>query len=97
MMATGDAPPNPAERAVDAAAMGTLADVRVGERARVTRIVGQGAVVQRLQEMGLIAGVELSVIRFAPLGDPVEIRVRGYALSLRRTEARCVEVGPVGP
>jgi ferrous iron transport protein A len=97
MSARGDAPRNPAERVIDAAAVRTLADLRVGDRARVTNIAGRGAVVQRLQEMGLTAGVEIAVIRFAPLGDPVEIRVRGYALSLRKIEARCVEVGPAGP
>lgn len=71
----------------------TLADLRsVGDRARVTEIDGDDAIAVRLMEMGLTEGEEMSVIGFAPLGDPVEFALRGYRISLRSTEARRVRV-----
>ncbi len=73
----------------------TLADLAKGASARVRGHEGRDVVVQRLLEMGLTPGVEVRVVRFAPLGDPIEVRVRGYALSLRREDARCVLVGPL--
>ncbi|MBL9088191.1 MAG: ferrous iron transport protein A [Planctomycetia bacterium] len=76
--------PDPAAR--------TLADLAVGEKARVARLEGAGVAVQRLAEMGLTPGAMVTVVRFAPLGDPVEVKVRGYALSLRKVDARCVRV-----
>ena len=72
----------------------TLADLGVGGKAKVLGVSGRGPTVQRLLEMGLTAGAEVEVIRFAPLGDPLEVRVRGYSLSLRREDARSVRVGP---
>jgi ferrous iron transport protein A len=72
----------------------TLADLAVGDRGRVARLDGGEGVVQRLMEMGVTPGVEVSVVRFAPLRDPLEIRVRGYLLSLRRADARCVVLAP---
>jgi ferrous iron transport protein A len=63
-----------------------------GCRARLAAIHGDGPIVQRLYEMGLLEGEELEVIGFAPLGDPMEIRLRDYRLSLRRNEARLIEV-----
>jgi Fe2+ transport system protein FeoA len=74
----------------EAVAVSTLADLEKGGRGRVARIEGRPVVVQRLSEMGLTPGVEVVVVRFAPLGDPIEVRVRGYALSLRREDARAV-------
>ena len=96
MTATGGAPRGqPGQAGVDARlGVRTLADAVVGERVRVERVAGQGAILQRLQEMGLVRGVEVTIVRFAPLGDPVEVRLRGYALSLRKSEARAVEIAP---
>jgi ferrous iron transport protein A len=70
----------------------TLDQLRPGESARVTRLVAGGAVSQRLCEMGLVAGTDVRVVRTAPLGDPLEIELHDYLLSLRKSEARCVEV-----
>lgn len=70
----------------------TLGHLKVGETARVARICGEGALKQRLLDMGLTKGVELRVIKVAPLGDPIEISVRGYELSLRKLEGACVQI-----
>ncbi len=74
----------------------TLADLALGVPARITRITAQSAIVHRLMEMGLVPGVAVAVRKVAPLGDPMELDVRGYALSIRRAEARHfgVEVEP---
>ncbi|HYF50070.1 MAG TPA: FeoA family protein [Planctomycetota bacterium] len=73
--------------------MVTLDTLRPGQRAIVSAVTGEGsAVYQRLMEMGVYDGVELEVVRFAPLGDPMELRVQGYNLSLRKSEAACVRV-----
>lgn len=69
----------------------TLADLGVGERARVVSL-GDDEAAERMMEMGLVEGTEFSVVRFAPLGDPIEIVTRGYHLSLRKAEAASVEV-----
>jgi ferrous iron transport protein A len=73
----------------------SLDQLRVGQRARVEAVHGSDTVVQRLLEMGLLEGEEIEVVGFAPLGDPVEIRLRDYRLSLRRTEAARVAVTPL--
>lgn len=70
----------------------TLNQLRPGDRARVIELHGDDEASERLMEMGLTAGCELRVVRFAPLGDPIEISARGYALSLRKSEAAGVEV-----
>jgi ferrous iron transport protein A len=70
----------------------TLAALRVGARATVARIDGVDEVSLRLMEMGLVPGVELTVLGVAPLGDPLELELRGYRLSLRKSEAARVEV-----
>lgn len=70
----------------------TLADLQPGQSARVTEIVGDDEAADRLLEMGLVEGTPLQVIRFAPLGDPIEIAARGYHLTLRRAEAANVNV-----
>jgi len=70
----------------------TLDQLQVGQRGRVTAVVGDDAVVQRLLEMGLLEGEEIEVVGLALLGDPLEIRLRHYCLSLRRREAARVQV-----
>lgn len=72
--------------------MPSLDQLRLGDRARVEAIHGDDTIVQRLLEMGLLEGEEIEVIGFAPLGDPLEIRLRDYRLSLRRSEAARVLV-----
>lgn len=72
----------------------TLADLAVGQRGHVAGLDGSSTLVQRLLEMGLTTGVEIAVVRFAPLGDPIEVKVRGYLLSLRRSDARSVRIAP---
>lgn len=72
--------------------MTTLDRLRPGQRACVVALAGQDALVQRLLEMGLLEGEEVEVIGFAPLGDPMEIRLGDYRLSLRRNEAARVTV-----
>jgi ferrous iron transport protein A len=74
--------------------MTTLADLRVGARASVRDIQGFDDVALRLMEMGLTPGVEVAVVGEAPLGDPLELEVRGYRLSVRRSEAQRIEVQP---
>ncbi len=72
--------------------MRTLKDIPVGEKATVIRIHGEGAVKRRIMDMGITRGVEVFVRKVAPLGDPVEITVRGYELSLRKADADSIEV-----
>jgi Fe2+ transport system protein FeoA len=72
--------------------MASLDQLRPGQRARVLALQGEDALVQRLLEMGLLEDEEVEVIGFAPLGDPMEIRLRDYRLSLRRSEAARVTV-----
>jgi ferrous iron transport protein A len=72
--------------------MRTLDQVPPGSSARITRLQTSGPLGQRLAEMGLIEGETVRVVRLAPLGDPLEIEIQDYFLSLRKAEARCVEV-----
>lgn len=72
--------------------MKTLKQIAVGERAVVTRIHGEGAVKRRIMDMGLTRGTEVRVRKLAPLGDPIELTVRGYELSIRKADAEQVEV-----
>ena len=72
--------------------MKTLKDVAVGERATVVKLHGEGAVRRRILDMGLTPGVELLVRKVAPLGDPMELNVRGYELSVRKADAETIEV-----
>lgn len=69
-----------------------LTDVPVGTNVRVVSVNGATRISRRLMEMGVIPGVELSVVKTAPFGDPMEIRVRGYSLAMRRNEAAAIEV-----
>jgi len=72
--------------------MPSLDQLRAGQRARIEAVTGDGSLVQRLLEMGLLEGEDIEVLGFAPLGDPMEIRLRDYRLSLRRSEAARVLV-----
>ncbi|MBE6685287.1 MAG: ferrous iron transport protein A [Clostridia bacterium] len=72
--------------------MKTLKEVRVGETVKVVKIYGEGALRRRIMDMGITKGVEIYVRKVAPLGDPVEINVRGYELSLRRADAEMIEI-----
>ena len=72
--------------------MKTLKDIRVGDTVSVKKLHGEGAVKRRIMDMGITKGVEVYVRKVAPLGDPVEINVRGYELSLRKDEAQMIEV-----
>ena len=74
----------------------TLAEAEVGKRYQVVNVKARGAVNQRMMDMGLVPGSRLWVIRYAPLGDPIEIRIRRFLLSLRKEEARDVEVLDMG-
>lgn len=69
-----------------------LANLTIGKEAKITRINGRTAVTHRLMEMGVIPGVAVKVIKAAPFGDPLEVRVRGYSLAMRRSEAETIEV-----
>jgi Fe2+ transport system protein FeoA len=75
--------------------MAFLHELQAGQRARVESVAGEEGLVQRLLEMGLLEGEELEVLGFAPLGGPIEIRLRDYRLSLRRSEAACIAVTAV--
>lgn len=72
--------------------MKTLKDVKVGETAVVVRLHGEGAVKRRIMDMGLTLGTEVHVRKVAPLGDPMELTVRGYELSVRKADAEMIEV-----
>lgn len=70
----------------------TLDQLTPGGKARVKRVGGEGAVRRRLMDMGLVRGAEIELIKAAPMGDPLEFRLRGYHLSLRKVEAQMVEL-----
>lgn len=72
--------------------MKTLKDVKIGQRAVIARIHGEGALKRRLMDMGLTKGAEVYLRKAAPFGDPVEIMIRGYALTLRRDDAGMIEI-----
>lgn len=72
--------------------MKTLKQATVGETVKVVKLHGEGAIKRRIMDMGLTKGVEVYVRKVAPLGDPVEVAVRGYELSLRKADAEMVEV-----
>ena len=72
--------------------MKTLKDVKVGESVTAARLHGEGAVKRRIMDMGITKGVEIYVRKVAPLGDPMELNVRGYELSVRKADAEHIEV-----
>lgn len=73
--------------------MFTLKDAGIGQKVTVKRICGEGAVKRRIMDMGITKGTDIFVRKVAPLGDPMEITVRGYELSLRKADAEMIEVG----
>ena len=72
--------------------MSTLKDVQVGSTVTVKKIAGEGPVKRRIMDMGITKGVQVYVRKVAPLGDPVEVTVRGYELSIRKADAEIIEV-----
>lgn len=72
--------------------MKTLKDAKVGESVKVVKINGEGAIKRRIMDMGITKGVEIYVRKVAPLGDPVELNLRGYELTLRKADAEMIEV-----
>ncbi len=72
--------------------MKTLKDTRIGKTVRVVKVHGEGAIRRRIMDMGITKGVEVTVRKVAPLGDPMELTVRGYELSLRKADADMVEI-----
>ena len=72
--------------------MKTLKEARIGETVRVVKLHGEGALRRRIMDMGITRGVEVCIIKVAPLGDPIELTVRGYELSIRKSDAEMIEV-----
>ena len=72
--------------------MKTLRDIKVGENCRVVKLHGEGAIKRRIMDMGITKGVDIHIRKVAPLGDPLELNVRGYELSLRKADAQMIEI-----
>ncbi|MDZ4815876.1 MAG: FeoA family protein [Verrucomicrobiota bacterium] len=72
----------------------TLNELSAGQTATISKINAAGSIRQRLMELGLLRGTPIEVVRFAPMGDPIEIKFKGYHLSLRKEEAATIEVSP---
>ncbi|MCH5201492.1 MAG: ferrous iron transport protein A [Oscillospiraceae bacterium] len=72
--------------------MNTLKEAKIGSTVKVVKLHGEGAVKRRIMDMGITKGVEVQVRKVAPLGDPIEVTVRGYELSLRKADAEMIEV-----
>lgn len=72
--------------------MKTLREAKVGDTVRVVKLHGEGAVKRRIMDMGLTKGVDVQIHKVAPLGDPIEVTVRGYELSIRKADAEMIEV-----
>ena len=72
--------------------MKTLRQAKIGETVKIVKLHGEGAIKRRIMDMGLTKGVEIYVRKVAPLGDPIEITLRGYELSLRKADAEMIEV-----
>lgn len=72
--------------------MKTLREAKIGDSVKVVRLHGEGAVKRRIMDMGITRGVEVYIRKVAPLGDPVEVTVRGYELSLRKADAEMIEI-----
>lgn len=73
--------------------MKTLRESKVGDTVRVVKLHGEGAVKRRIMDMGVTKGVDVQIRKVAPLGDPIEVTVRGYELSIRKVDAEMIEVG----
>ena len=72
--------------------MNTLKDAKIGSAVKVVKLHGEGAVKRRIMDMGITKGVEVHIRKVAPLGDPIEVTLRGYELSLRKADAEMIEV-----
>ena len=72
--------------------MKTLREAKIGQTVKVVKLHGEGAVKRRLMDMGITRGVEVCIRKVAPLGDPIEVTVRGYELSLRKADAEMIEI-----
>lgn len=72
--------------------MATLRDVKIGETVKVKKLNGVGAVKRRIMDMGITKGVDVTIRKVAPLGDPIQVTVRGYELSLRKADAELIDV-----
>ncbi|MEE1056352.1 MAG: ferrous iron transport protein A [Acutalibacteraceae bacterium] len=72
--------------------MRTLREVKIGETVKVKKLNGEGAIKRRIMDMGITKGVEVNIRKVAPLGDPIEVTVRGYELSLRKADAEMIEI-----
>jgi ferrous iron transport protein A len=72
--------------------MNTLRNVKIGDTVKVVKLHGEGAVKRRIMDMGITKGVEVYIRKVAPLGDPIEVTVRGYELSIRKADAEMIEV-----
>lgn len=75
--------------------MKTLKEAKVGETLKVLKLTGEGAVKRRIMDMGITKGIEVNIRKVAPLGDPVEVTVRGYELSIRKADAEMIQVNVV--
>lgn len=75
--------------------MKTLKGVKIGHHAKVKKLHGEGAIKRRIMDMGITKGIDIYVRKYAPLGDPIEVTVRGYELSLRKADADMIEVEPL--
>lgn len=73
--------------------MNTLRSAKIGETVKIVKLHGEGAIKRRIMDMGLTKGTEVYIRKVAPLGDPIEITVRGYELSLRKADAEMIEIG----
>ncbi len=73
--------------------MKTLRDTKIGETVTVVKLHGEGAIKRRIMDMGITKGVDVYIRKVAPLGDPLEVNVRGYELSIRKADAEMIEVG----
>ena len=72
--------------------MKTLRDAKIGETVKVVKLHGEGAVKRRIMDMGITKGVEVYIRKLAPLGDPIEVNVRNYELSIRKADAEMIEI-----
>ncbi|MBQ5471281.1 MAG: ferrous iron transport protein A [Treponema sp.] len=72
--------------------MKTLKDIRIGKTVRVVKVEGEGAIKRRIMDMGVTKGTEVYVRKVAPLGDPIEVKLRGYELTLRKQDAEMIQV-----
>ncbi|MDR3259301.1 MAG: ferrous iron transport protein A [Fusobacteriaceae bacterium] len=75
--------------------MSTLRDVKIGEEVTIKKLHGEGALKKRIMDMGLTKGTKITIKKVAPLGDPIEITVRGYELSIRKADAEIIEIETV--